>query len=89
MVDLDVFTVSDPVVHVYMKNSSKDNYFLVGKTEEIDNNLNPDFTTTFTLDYHFEKQQYLKFCVYDVDSKVMNHIGDCETTISRIMGAKK
>jgi hypothetical protein len=55
-VDLDIVTVSDPVVHVYMKNSSAAEYFLVGETEQIDNNLNPDFTTTFTLDYCFEKQ---------------------------------
>ena len=55
LVDLDIITVSDPVVHVYMKNSSASNYFLIGKTEQIDNNLNPDFTTTFNIDFYFEK----------------------------------
>ncbi len=55
LVDLDIVTVSDPVVHVYIKNSLASNYFLIGKTEQIDNNLNPDFTTTFNIDFYFEK----------------------------------
>ena len=89
LVDLDIVTVSDPEVHVYMKNSKDAKYFLIGKTEMIDNNLNPDFTTTFNLDFFFEKQQYLKFEVYDVDQKGLEHIGDCETTISKIMGSSR
>ena len=89
LVDLDLVTVSDPEVHVYMKNSNDASYYLIGKTEMILNNLNPDFTTTFNIDFYFEKQQYLKFQVYDVDDNGLEHIGDCETTISKIMGAKR
>jgi hypothetical protein len=48
---------SDPEVHVYMRDSKTKNYTLVGKTEMILNNLNPDFTKTFTIDYYFEKEQ--------------------------------
>jgi len=33
----------------------------MGKTEMILNNLNPDFTKTFMLDYYFEKEQIIKF----------------------------
>jgi hypothetical protein len=55
-VDLDLVTVSDPEVHVYMKNAQDAKYYLIGKTEMILNNLNPDFTTTFNIDFYFEKQ---------------------------------
>ena len=53
--DLDLITVSDPEVHVYLKNSNEGSYHLIGKTEMILNNLNPDFTTTFNIDFYFEK----------------------------------
>jgi len=50
--------------------------------------LNPDFTTTFNLDYYFEKEQWIKFTVYDIDTGgSKDHIGDVETTIAKIMGA--
>jgi hypothetical protein len=41
---------------------------MFGKTETIMNNLNPDFTKIFTIDYFFEKEQYIKIEVYDYDS---------------------
>jgi C2 domain len=76
-------------VHVFIKNSKASNYIKIGKTEMILNNLNPDFTTTFTLDFYFEKEQWIKFEVYDVDNNELEHIGDCETTIARIMNAPR
>ena len=59
LVDLDTFTVSDPQIEVYLKNGKAGSYSLLGKTECIDNNLNPDFVTTFTVDYFFEKEQWI------------------------------
>ena len=53
------------------------------------NNLNPDFTKHFTIDYFFEKEQWIKFEVYDVDYSSLEHIGTCETTVSRIMTSPK
>ncbi len=53
------------------------------------NNLNPDFTKTFVLDYFFEKEQWIKFEVYDVDDSGNDHIGNCEVTISKIMTANR
>ena len=61
---------------------------MLGKTEMINNNLNPDFVKTFTLDFYFEKEQWIKFEVYDVDTTGLEHIGNCETTISKIMSSK-
>ncbi|MGH0126903.1 UNVERIFIED_CONTAM: hypothetical protein FKN15_034360, partial [Acipenser sinensis] len=43
-----------------------------GRTEAIDNTLNPDFVKKFMLDYFFEERQNLRFDLYDVDSKSSN-----------------
>ena len=59
-----------------------------GKTEIINNNLNPDFTTFFTLDYSFEKQQKVKFTILDKDVTNSEEIGSIETQVGSIMGAK-
>lgn len=80
--------MSDPEVHVYVKTGKQSAYALLGKTEMVLNNLNPDFVKTFTLDYFFEKEQWIKFEVYDVDTNELEHIGNCETTIAKIMSSK-
>ncbi|KAK8770689.1 hypothetical protein V5799_012846 [Amblyomma americanum] len=41
---------------------------LLGRTETVDNCLNPDFVTKFLVDYYFEERQQLLFKVYDIDS---------------------
>jgi hypothetical protein len=55
----------------------------------IENNLNPDFTKTFIVDYFFEKENWIKFEVYDIDVRGRDHIGNCETTISKIMTSNR
>lgn len=89
LVDLDTFSKSDPEVHVFIKDAKSKNYTLIGKTEMILNNLNPDFTKTFTIDYYFEKEQWMKFEVYDVDNTSLEHIGNSEATIAKIMTSTK
>ncbi len=85
LADLDTFSKSDPEVHVYMREAKSVKYTLIGKTEMILNNLNPDFAKVFIIDYFFEKEQIIKFEVYDVDNTGLEHIGNLETTISRVM----
>ena len=87
LVNLDILSLSDPIIHVYMKPNRTAAYSLLGKTEMILNNLNPDFTKSFIIDYFFEKEQWLKFEVYDVDNTCLEHIGTAETTLARIMTA--
>ena len=87
--DLDTFSKSDPIIHVFLKDGKAKQYSLIGKTEMILNNLNPDFTKTFTIDYYFEKEQWIKFEVYDVDETELEHIGDCETTLAKIMTSNR
>ncbi|XP_024912100.1 copine-8-like [Cynoglossus semilaevis] len=43
-----------------------------GRTEVIDNTLNPDFVRKFILDYFFEERQNLRFDLYDLDCKSDN-----------------
>lgn len=65
LVNLDAFSLSDPLVVVYQKKG--DSWEELGRTEMIKDNLNPKFVRSFTLDYHFETQQLLRFVCYDID----------------------
>ena len=51
----------------------------MGETEQINNNLNPQFVKSFEVSYFFEREQMLKFELYDVDIMSREHIGDFET----------
>ena len=63
--NLDVFTKSDPKCEVQEFVSNK--WVVIGKTETINNNLNPDFKTSIPMSYYFEKIQKLRFRVIDSD----------------------
>lgn len=83
LMDLDVFSKSDPICLIYEKTSGrkattteeitvptwKDKQWTErGRTEVVMNNLNPQFTKTFLLPYFFEETQLLRFEIYDADS---------------------
>lgn len=88
LVNLDILSVSDPEVHVFVRDSRQPKFAFIGKTEMVNNNLNPDFSKTFLLDYFFEKEQYIRFEVYDIDvGSQRDYIGVCETTISKLMSS--
>ena len=60
-----------------------------GKTEQIINNLNPDFQTRICMNYFFEKSQDLKFVMIDGDGNGdYDVIGEITTTMGGVMGAK-
>lgn len=88
--DLDVMSKSDPQVEVYLKDKTSQNWSLIGKTEIIKDNLNPDFITSVECDYFFEREQHVKFVVNDIDNAKgdKDFIGQCETTIGKIFGSK-
>lgn len=87
--DLDTFSKSDPVCRVYEQIPSTKGWKLVGNTERIVNSLNPDFKTSMTLNYFFEKVQNLKFEIVDDDgSGSYDVIGTLETTMGKIMGSR-
>uniref|UniRef100_A0A4W3GSZ4 Copine Va n=1 Tax=Callorhinchus milii TaxID=7868 RepID=A0A4W3GSZ4_CALMI len=63
-----------------------------GRTEVIDNTLNPDFVRKFVLDYFFEERQNLRIDLYDVDSKspdLSKHdfLGQTFCTLGEIVGS--
>ena len=65
--DLDVFSKSDPICIVAEMRDGK--WCEVGRTEQILNNLNPDFETMISMKYFFEKEQNLKFTILDGDGQ--------------------
>uniref|UniRef100_A0A3Q3GYN7 Copine 8 n=1 Tax=Labrus bergylta TaxID=56723 RepID=A0A3Q3GYN7_9LABR len=63
-----------------------------GRTEVIDNTLNPDFVQKFMLDYFFEERQNIRFDLYDVDSKSANlskhdFLGQAHCTLGEVVGS--
>ena len=89
LLDMDFFSKSDPYVKVYFTSGPSRQQAYLGKTETIDNNLNPNFVKSFKLDYIFEVKQELFFEVFDEDDgKNDDFIGSVRTTLGTIAGAK-
>ena len=87
--DLDTFSKSDPQCIMYEKNAAG-SWVKIGQTEQIKNNLNPDFKNAFTLAYFFEKVQTYKFVMIDGDGgSDYETIGEVEVTMGKLMGAKQ
>jgi len=84
----DLLSLSDPQIKVFAEVGGKIKF--VGETEIIQDNLNPDFTTTFTMDYIFEVKQPLRFEIIDIDSKdgKFDPLGEVHTTLGDIMGSR-
>ena len=86
--DLDLMSKSDPQCFVYLKDGYQDNYFEVGRTEMIDDNLNPDFVTKVRMNFNFEEVQRVKFDVWDIDPVGKDFLGSMETTLAEIVACK-
>uniref|UniRef100_A0A8C6WSA6 Copine Va n=1 Tax=Neogobius melanostomus TaxID=47308 RepID=A0A8C6WSA6_9GOBI len=86
LLDRDTFSKSDPC------NLPPTCPFQFGRTEVIDNTLNPDFVRKYILDYFFEEKQNLRFDVYDIDSKSPelgkhDFLGQVYCTLGEIVGS--
>ena len=87
--DLDLLSKSDPKVRIYLKQGKDTQYKMIGQTEVVKNNLNPEFKTAIEMFYQFEMHQYLKFEVIDYDSEhSFDMIGSVETTLGAVVGSK-
>eukprot|EP01096_Ripella_sp_DP13-Kostka_P000596 TRINITY_DN1064_c2_g1_i2.p1 TRINITY_DN1064_c2_g1~~TRINITY_DN1064_c2_g1_i2.p1 ORF type:complete len:956 (+),score=432.93 TRINITY_DN1064_c2_g1_i2:97-2964(+) len=91
--NMDTFSKSDPQVIVFAKDIRTNKYNEIGRTERIDDNLNPVFSKSIVVEYHFERVQELRFSVFDIDSestRIDDHdfIGSVDTTLGEIMGAR-
>ncbi|KAK8684419.1 hypothetical protein V6N13_040448 [Hibiscus sabdariffa] len=69
--DRDVFSKSDPMLVVYIKERDG-SVTEVFRTEVVLNSLNPTWITKYTITYHFEAVQTLLFHVFDVDTQFQN-----------------
>ncbi|OXB81034.1 UNVERIFIED_CONTAM: hypothetical protein H355_004954 [Colinus virginianus] len=72
LLDRDTFSKSDPICVLYTQAIGNKEWREFGRTEVIDNTLNPDFVRKFIMDYFFEERENLRFDFYDVDSKSPN-----------------
>ncbi|KAK2858644.1 hypothetical protein Q5P01_003264 [Channa striata] len=93
LLDLDTFSKSDPLCVLSMCNSGSQ-WCEIGRTEKIENSLNPRFSKTFVIDYYFEMVQKVKLDVYDIDSasgslKDADFLGQLECTLGQIVSSKK
>ncbi|XP_012937679.1 copine-8 [Aplysia californica] len=89
--DMDYFSKSDPLCVMYSLDIKSQRFLEYGRTEMIQDNLNPEFAKKFVINYFFEEAQKLKFEIYDVDStsqNLSNHdfIGSVELTLGEIVG---
>ena len=89
LINMDFFSKSDPMIVVSMKNKNTNRWQELGRTETIDDNLNPEFVKKFIVDYFFEEVQNVRFEVYDIDynnGKLADQdfIGQVELTLAEI-----
>ncbi|XP_039211094.1 copine-9 isoform X2 [Crotalus tigris] len=94
LLDMDTFSKSDPVVILYIQETADKEWREFGRTEVIDNTLNPDFVRKFVLDYYFEEKQNLRFDIYNVDSKTCNlpksdFLGQAFVALGEIIGSQR
>ncbi|KAG7494000.1 copine-9 isoform X1 [Solea senegalensis] len=75
LLDMDTFSKSDPVVVLYVQGLGTKEWREFGRTEVIDNTLNPDFVRKFVLDYFFEEKQNLRFDVHSLTSHWVHKTG--------------
>ncbi|XP_034388534.1 copine-5b isoform X2 [Cyclopterus lumpus] len=92
LLDKDTFSKSDPLCVLYTQGVETKQWREFGRTEVIDNTLNPDFVRKYILDYFFEEKQNLRFDFYDVDSKspdLSKHdfLGQMFCTLGEIVGS--
>ena len=90
LLNSDLRSNSDPFIVVSTFEGNR--WVEIGRTEVIEDDLNPEFAKKFNLDYRFETQQKYKFAVYDKDensSDLRKHdfLGHCYTTLGEIVGA--
>jgi len=85
---LDYITLSDPQCTLKAKPTTIDYapFKLVGETEVIDNNLNPQWIKHFNISYEFHKDKELYFQVWNYNTaNDKDLIGEVKFKLSNIM----
>lgn len=86
--NLDIGTKSDPQCLIFLKDSFQTNFLEIARTEQIQDNLNPDFVKKVLLNYSFETVQKLRFEIWDIDPVGKDFVGQVETTLAEIVANK-
>jgi C2 domain len=90
LTNMDRMDESDPFCIVYLREHSDDPWVEFGRTETVDNNLNPDWVKHLDVSYEFHKNKQIRFEVLDDDEdEDYDMIGYYETTLAEIMMAPK
>lgn len=90
LIDKDFTSKSDPFIKVYEVISSNQKT-LIGISEVVENNLNPDFEKSFPINYHFESNQKFIVEVYDVDDRKQmkgDFLGYSEFALGEVLASK-
>lgn len=86
LINADIISKSDPYCIIWMKELEwQSQFFEVGRTETIDDTLNPQWVKKVVLNYKFETMQKIKFEVWDEDLKGADFLGRFETTLSDLV----
>ena len=76
---LDLLSESDPFCVISLRDSSSRNgskFIEIGRTEVVWDKRDADFETIIPIDYYFEREQLLRFDVYDCDNKDSTKLSD-------------
>lgn len=86
LINKDVTSKSDPQVSLFILVNS--NWKLIGKTEVVEESLNPNFITSIPVEYHFNTTQTLKAEVHDIDKDKQNFLGQAIFDLNTLVGTK-
>ena len=69
LISVDFGGESDPYAILFMKAEKDKNWRKLGQTETLNNNMSPQWQTSFMINYYFEKNQCFRVEIYDEDTK--------------------
>lgn len=85
LINTDLLSKSDPYCVVSMKEPWQDQYYEIGRTETINDTLNPQWVKKVMIDYNFESIQKVKFEILEKDLASDDFLGFFETTLSDLV----
>jgi Ca2+-dependent lipid-binding protein len=87
LINLDIMTLTDPFIKIYEQISG--NWKLLGQTEVVFNNLNPNFSKSVKVEFYFETNQNIRIEVYHHDSETKHDLIDqVDFLLAQLMGNK-
>ena len=83
------FSLTDAYILVSVREEGEADWVSVGRTETVTDDLDPVFKDVVTINYWFEKEQYVKFEVMNENSLTESDIvGFAETSVANMMKKK-